>query len=48
MFMAGGGYDNKNKTPLMSDKKLTDAEIDKLVTFLGALSCGGSLEAPKD
>lgn len=46
-FMASGGYDNKNKTPLMSDKKLSDAELDKLVTFLGALECGGSLQVPK-
>lgn len=47
-FMASGGYDNKNKTPLMSDKKLTDAEIDKIVIFLGALECGGTLEEPKE
>lgn len=47
-FMASGGYDNKNKTPLMSDKKLTDSEIDKIITFLGALECGGKLEEPKD
>ncbi len=45
-FMASGGYDNKNKTPLMSDKKLTDEEIGKLITFLGALECGGKLEEP--
>lgn len=42
-FMASGGFDNKNKTPLMSDKQLTDAEIDQIVTFLGALECGGTL-----
>lgn len=46
-FMAGGGYDNKNKTPLMSDKKLTDEEVDKIVTFLGSLECTGKLEPPK-
>ncbi len=47
-FMASGGYDNKNKTPLMSDKKLTDEEVGKIVTFLGALECGGSLVEPKE
>lgn len=46
-FMAEGGYDNKNKTPLMTDKKLSGEEIDKIVTFLSALECGGKLEAPK-
>lgn len=47
-FMASGGHDNKNKTPLMSDKKLSDKEIDSLVEFLGALECGGTLTPPKD
>jgi cytochrome c peroxidase len=46
-FMASGGHDNKNKTPLMMDKKLSDQEIDSLVTFLGALECGGTLVPPK-
>ncbi len=46
-FMASGGYDNKNKTPLMSDKKLTDEELDKIVAFLGALECG-TIEVPKE
>lgn len=43
MFMASGGYDNKNKSPLLSDKKLTDTEIDQLVSFLEALECPGRL-----
>ncbi len=47
-FMASGGHDNKNKTPLMMDKKLSDEEIDSLVSFLGALECGGTLTPPKD
>jgi cytochrome c peroxidase len=47
-FMASGGYDNKNKTPLMTDKKLTDAEIDKIISFLGVLECGGKLEEPQN
>jgi cytochrome c peroxidase len=45
-FMASGGYDNKNKSPLMTDKKLSDPEIDLLVAFLGSLECGGKLEEP--
>lgn len=43
VFMASGGYDNKNKSPLLSDKKLSDAEIDQLVSFLEALECPGRL-----
>lgn len=45
-FMATGGADNKNKTPLMQDRGLTDAELDQLVSFLGALDCEGSLVPP--
>lgn len=46
-FMASGGYDNKNKTPLMMDKKLSDEEIDLIVAFLGALECGTPLQQPQ-
>ena len=46
-FMAGGGFANKNRSPLMTDKQLSDAEIKDLVAFLGALECGGKLEEPK-
>jgi len=46
-FMAGGGFDNKNKTSLLVDKKLTDIEINQLVSFLEALTCPGSLSPPK-
>jgi cytochrome c peroxidase len=45
-FMASGGAKNKNLTPLLSDKQLTDAEVDDLVAFLGALECGKKLEEP--
>jgi cytochrome c peroxidase len=45
-FMAGGGYKNPKLDPKMVDKKLSDGEIDALVAFLGALECGGKLEAP--
>jgi cytochrome c peroxidase len=46
-LMASGGVKNKNLTPLMTDKQLTDAEVDDLVAFLGALDCGKKLEEPK-
>ena len=45
-LMANGGLKNKNLTPILSDRKLTDAELDDLVAFLGALECG-TLEEPK-
>jgi cytochrome c peroxidase len=46
-LMASGGIKNKNLTPLLTDKQLTDAEIDDLVAFLGALNCDKKLEEPK-
>lgn len=45
-FMASGGHDNKNKSPLMSDKKLTAEEIDQIIAFLGALDCNQELAPP--
>lgn len=45
-FMASGGHDNKNKTPLMSDKKLSEKEVDEIIAFLGALECDTKLEEP--
>ncbi|HVY28754.1 MAG TPA: cytochrome c peroxidase [Polyangiaceae bacterium] len=45
-FMASGGAKNKNLTPLLSDKQLSDTEIDELVAFLGSLECGKKLEEP--
>ncbi|MEM7434353.1 MAG: cytochrome c peroxidase [Myxococcota bacterium] len=46
-LMATGGIDNKNKTPLLADRGLTDSEIDALVAFLGALDCPRTLEKPE-
>jgi cytochrome c peroxidase len=46
-FMASGGFANKNLSPLLSDKKLSNGEITALVAFLGALECKGELKAPK-
>lgn len=45
-IMATGGIANKNKTPLLADRGLSDEELDSLVAFLGALDCGGTLELP--
>jgi cytochrome c peroxidase len=46
-IMAGGGIPNKNKSPLLDDVKLTDAERANLIAFLGGLDCGGKLEEPR-
>ncbi len=46
-YMASGGTPNKNLSPLLSDRKLTETELDRIVTFLSALECGGKLEEPK-
>jgi len=46
-FMASGGYKNTNRSPLMVDRQLSEDEIKSLVSFLGALECGGKLEEPK-
>jgi cytochrome c peroxidase len=45
-LMTTGGIANKNKTPLIKDTGLTDAERADLVAFLGGLECGGKLEEP--
>jgi cytochrome c peroxidase len=46
-IMATGGIDNKNKTALLADRGLDEAELDALVAFLGSLECGGRLERPE-
>lgn len=46
-FMAGGGFPNKNLTPLLTDKKLSNDEVKALVAFLGALDCNTKLVEPK-
>jgi cytochrome c peroxidase len=45
-LMASGGIANKNLTPLLVDRGLSDEELNSLVAFLGALDCGGKLERP--
>jgi len=46
-FMASGGFANPHKSPLLSDKKLSPAEIQSIVAFLEALECKGKLNEPK-
>jgi cytochrome c peroxidase len=46
-IMATGGIDNKNKTAILTDRGLSDAEMASLVAFLGALDCGGKLKQPE-
>jgi cytochrome c peroxidase len=46
-YMAGPGVENKNLTPLMADRGLSDEEIDAVVAFLGALACPVGLEIPE-
>ncbi|MBA3459125.1 MAG: c-type cytochrome [Deltaproteobacteria bacterium] len=46
-IMANGGIANKNKSPLLQNAELTDAERADLVAFLGGLECGGKLVEPK-
>ena len=45
--MATGGIDNKNKSALLADRALSERELVSLVSFLGALECGGKLEQPE-
>ena len=45
--MASGGFENPARSPLLTDKKLADADIKALVDFLGALDCNKTLEEPK-
>lgn len=46
-LMASGGIDNKNKSALVADRKLTDEELKAVVSFLGALDCNEKLEEPQ-
>jgi len=45
-LMATGGIANKNLTPLLADRGLSDEELGSLVAFLGALDCVGKLDQP--
>ncbi len=46
-YMASGGVANKNLTPLMMDRGLSEDEISAIVSFLGALTCPVELVAPE-
>jgi cytochrome c peroxidase len=46
-FMASGGFKNKNSSPLLTDRKLSNAEVGSVVAFLGSLECKGELKQPK-
>lgn len=45
-YMAGGGYANRNLSPLLADRGLNDEEVAALVAFLGSLECG-ELQQPE-
>ncbi len=45
-LMASGGIDNKNKSALVQNRNLTDAERGSLVAFLRALECPNELDQP--
>ena len=45
-LMASGGINNKNKSPALTDRGLTDPERADLVAFLGALTCPEQLDPP--
>ena len=45
-IMATGGIDNRNKTPLLADRGLSDEDLAALIAFLGALDCERKLEQP--
>jgi len=46
-YMAGPGVANRNLTPLMTDRELTDTEVRAIVAFLGALNCPADLVEPE-
>lgn len=46
-YMAGGGKPDPNKSPMLQPTGLTEAEIDKIVVFLHALTSSEGWEAPK-
>jgi len=46
-YMASAGVANKNLTPLLADRGLTDEEVGAVVAFLGSLSCPVDLVPPE-
>ncbi|UCG84997.1 MAG: c-type cytochrome [Gemmatimonadota bacterium] len=45
-YMASGGFANRNRTPLLVDRELTDEEVSAIAAFLSSLDCG-ELEEPE-
>lgn len=45
-LMAGGGYPNRNLSPLVTNRALTEREIAAIVAFLRSLDCPRKLERP--
>lgn len=45
-FMATGGVENQNRSPMLFDRSLTDDQIADITAFLGSLDCG-QLEQPE-
>lgn len=45
-YMAGPGVGNRNLTPLLMDRGLTEDEVADVVAFLGSLTCSGVLTQP--
>ncbi len=48
LMAAGGVADAPGRDPLLSDKALTDAEIDDVTVFLESLACPGKLDVIGD
>jgi cytochrome c peroxidase len=46
-YMAGPGVANRNLTPLIMDRGLTDEEVRAVVAFLGSLTCPADLVTPE-
>lgn len=45
-YMAGGGKPDPNKSPVLRDTQLSEAEIDKIVAFLGSLTSTETWQVP--
>ena len=46
-YMASGGKPDPNKSPLLKPRDLSEAEIDKIVAFLGTLTSTETWQPPK-
>jgi len=46
-YMASGGKPDPNKSPMLQPRNLSEAEIDKIVAFLGSLTSTEAWQPPK-